>query len=90
MASYRIVCIEKNGDITAVGTGNDPDKALRRWAVTEVREKIEAGDRFYTEDADGNKADVELYGDEWIRTDPDAETDNNLDNLRACRSFGST
>jgi Protein of unknown function (DUF3892) len=85
MASYRIVCVEKNGHITAVGVGTDPNKSDTRWTVAEVRAAIKNGDRFYTEDADGNKADVELYGDHWIRTDPDNETDNNLDNLRACR-----
>ena len=84
MTSYRIVCVEKNGHITAVGTGTNPNKADRRWTVAEVRERIEAGDRFYTEDDAGAQVEVELYGDEWIRTDPDDETDNNLDSLRAC------
>jgi hypothetical protein len=88
MATYRIVCVEMGDDhIEAVGTGTDPNKADKRWTVAKVRERIKAGDRFYTEDAAGKQADVVLLGDEWIRTDPDAETDNNLDNLRACRSF---
>jgi Protein of unknown function (DUF3892) len=90
MASYRIVCVEKDDHITAVGTGTNPRKASKRWTVAKVRERLDAGDRFYTEDGDGNQADVEPYGEQWIRTDPDAQTDNNLDNLRACRSFGST
>ena len=84
MTEYRIVCVEKDEHIVAVGIGTDPNKAMKRWTVAKVRERLKAGDRFYTEDADGNKADVEPYGEEWIRTDPDDETDNNLDNLRAC------
>lgn len=85
MASYRIVCVEKNSHITAVGTGSDPNKASKRWTVSQVRQALENGDRFYTEDTSGHQVDVEAYGDKWIRTDPDNETDNNLDNLRACR-----
>jgi hypothetical protein len=86
MATYRVVCVEKDEDdnIAAVGTGTNSNKATQRWTVAQVRSRIQAGDRFYTEDSDGNQADVELYGDKWIRTDPDAEADNNLDNLRAC------
>ena len=88
MAEYRIVCVnEDDGHITVVGTGTDPNEATKKWTVAQVRAAIKAGDRFYTQDTDGNKAYVELYGDEWIRTDPDNETDNNLDNLRACRNF---
>jgi hypothetical protein len=84
MAAYRIVCVEKDEHITAVGTGTDSAKATQRRTVAEVRAAIKTGTRFYTKSlSTGKEADVELYGD-GIRTDPDGEKDNNLDELRAC------
>ena len=88
MTEYRIVCVEKNSHITAVGVGTNPDKATDRLTVAQVRAAMKDGDRFYTEDTTGHQVEVEPYGDSWIKTDPDDETDNNLDNLRACRGFG--
>ena len=84
MATYRIVCVTKGrGGIHTVGTGTDPGKANKRWSVAEVRARIRAGDRFYTESpSTGKKADVEPF--DTIRSSADHVTDNNLDNLRSC------
>jgi hypothetical protein len=85
---HQIVCVEKDERIIAVGTGTDSDKATKRWTVAEVRAQIKLGVRFYTvSPSTGKEADVELYGTDMIRTDPDGDEDNNLDDLRACRAF---
>lgn len=88
MSAYQIVCVETkepHEGIIAVGTSSDGVRADQRWTVAAVREAIEKGTRFYTvSPSTGDEADVELFGT-GIRTDPDEVTDNNLDDLRACR-----
>lgn len=91
----RIVCVETlhpHRHITHVGTGSSPDQASKRWTVAEVRAKLRAGYRFYTQDPiTGQTADVEPYDAHvngrvvyTIRSSADATPRNNLDNLRAC------
>jgi hypothetical protein len=97
MVSYRIVCTDQEpagashdaAHIVAVGVGDDPSGADRRFEVDEVRAKIDRGTTFYTKsEATGKTAEVEKYdcscGYETIRTNPDDRIDNNLDNLREC------
>ncbi|NLB75869.1 MAG: DUF3892 domain-containing protein [Crenarchaeota archaeon] len=95
---YRIVCTEqepaqnppKHAHIVAVGTGTDPDKADQRLTLTQVIQKMDNGDRFYTKGLrTGKIAWVEKYWCSYcrqhhIRSSPDATTDNNLDSLRYC------
>ena len=56
--------------------------------VLEVYLAIDNGDRFYTEDQFGNRAEVRKYkcacGRGSLRSAPDATRWNNLDNLRIC------
>lgn len=95
--SYRIVCTiqeprQANHDharIIEVGTGSDPDKTPQRWALGEVLEAIAKNDVFYTRDREGNTAKVipilcNTCNRWWIKSTPDATTNNNLDNLRSC------
>jgi hypothetical protein len=84
ITDYRVVCVVKGERITGVGTGTE-EVADTRWSVAGVRIAIKEGHRFYTvSPSTGDEADVELNED-GIRTDPDKVTDNNLENLRACR-----
>lgn len=95
---YRIVCTEqepaqnppRHAHIVAVGTGSNPNQADQRLTLSQVIQKMDNGDRFYTKGLQSGKtAWVEKY---WcshcrkyhIRSSPDATTDNNLDNLRYC------
>jgi hypothetical protein len=56
MAYYRIVCTEQqpvhqpttHAHIVAVGTGDDPDRATKRWTLDEVLAGMGRGDVFYT------------------------------------------
>ncbi len=98
MASYRIVCTEQepvtqpttHAHIVAVGTGNDPDSANKRWTLNEVLAAMDQGHTFYTQGKNSGKvAQVQKYvcqlcGRTHIRSTPDAVQDNNLDNLRRC------
>jgi hypothetical protein len=66
VAAYRVVCVEWQSfddghrHIVAIGTGDNPRKAEERWTMTEVLFSMRFGqDRFYTEDANGQSADVE-------------------------------
>lgn len=96
--NYRIVCTEQepapnppqHAHIVAVGVGNDPDAANKRFTLAEVLSMMDTGDNFYTVGTrTGKSAWVEKY---WcshcsrhhIRSSPDATTDNNLDSLRYC------
>jgi hypothetical protein len=99
MATYRIVCTVQlpanhpttNAHIVEVGTGDDPAKASKRWKLDEVIAAIDRGDIFYTQ---GERSGKIAYVEKWycaycsryyIRSKPDAVTDNNLDSLRICR-----
>ena len=91
MTQKRIVCTEKSsgghGHILKVGIGTDPGKATDSETVSVVRSNIAAGDIYYTYGG-GKTALVRRYdcscGVKTIRSDSDATTANNLDNLRAC------
>ena len=91
----RIVCVETehpHRHIVAVGVGVKADRADDRLTVAEVRAAIEEGDLFYTVgSSSGDFAVVRLddcrIGEctvETIRTSPDDEKDDNLDEMRVC------
>ena len=92
---HRIVCVNKeytHSHITLVGTGTNAQHWDRTWTVKEVREALERGDRFYTVSASSGKAawvradNCRVAGCtiKTIRSNPDAVTDNNLDNMSGC------
>ena len=101
MSRYRIVCTEqepatnhpKNAHIVAVGVGNDPNQANGRFTLSQVLQKMDNGDTFFTKGLQtGKVAELVDYkcaycGKRHIRSASDATTDNNLDDLRICRSF---
>ncbi len=91
----RIVCVETehpHRHIVAVGIGANAARADYRMTVAEVRNAIEDGDVFYTVGSSSGK--TALVGLDTchfptctvatIRTNPDDEKDDNLDELRAC------
>lgn len=98
MATYRIVCADQksSGDsnqhthIVAVGVGDDPNKAQRKWTLDEVLRGIERGDVFYTQGVNtGAVALVEAYTCApcrrvHIRSAADKVADNDLDRIRRC------
>jgi len=101
MSTYRIVCttqepLDKPHDaahIVSVGTGSDPDTASANWSLKQVLDAIQSGNSFFTKspstgkEASVNKYECKTCGRTTIRSSADAVTDNNLDNLRKCRSF---
>jgi hypothetical protein len=98
MATYRIVCTDQEASghskqhahIVAVGIGDDPNKAPRKWALDEVLGAIDRGDLFYTKGMNtGKVAIVEKYTCApcrrvHIRSAADKVTDNDLDRIRRC------
>ena len=98
MATYRIVCTVETPSghsiqqthIVAVGVGDDPNEAARRWTLDEVLAAIDHGDILYTRGTTSNKlALVEKYTCTpcrrvYIQSAADAVTDNSLDSLRPC------
>lgn len=98
MAYYRIVCTEQkpypnpptHAHIVAVGTGDDPYRASRRWTLTEVLDAMDLGDVFFTRGEQSGQVAlvvkylcVHCFG-YHIKSAADAVTDNNLDSLRYC------
>lgn len=95
MSTYRIVCVDTeypHRHILSVGTGTDPNKASQKWTTAQVRQALADGDRFYTK-SPSTGAEADVHSDDCpepgcsfktIRSDADAVTDNNLDNLRGC------
>ena len=76
---------DQHGDITALCGGDSKwGKVPKGLAI----ENIENGyTRYYVEDANGIRANVEVYtlsGVKHLRTDPDSSCLNNLDNLPDC------
>jgi hypothetical protein len=100
MASYRIVCTVQvpvtqpwsHRHIVEVGTGSNPDGYSKKWTLTQVLAAIDRGETFYTEGKQSGKrarvvkVQCDSCGRDIIRSSPDAVADNNLDNLRACRT----
>jgi hypothetical protein len=99
---YRIVCTTQepisapwsHQHIVSVGMGTDPDQATKQWPLAGVIAAIDRGDEFYTRslstglEAEVIKVACAACGQRWfIRTVADPAKDNNLDNLRRCRSF---
>ena len=97
MASYRIVCVSTlhpHRHITQVGVGTNSSQAEAMWSVEKVRSMIRDGHRFVTYSPSTGKH-AEVRPDDYrkyagctiktIRSAADAVTDNNLDNMRACR-----
>jgi len=98
MATYRIVCTDREASgrstphahIVAVGVGDDPNKAQRKWALDEVLKGIDRGDVFYTKGVNtGKVALVQAYTCAscrrvHIRSAADKVTDNDLDRIRRC------
>lgn len=76
-----------------MGTGKDPNKASKRWKLEEVLDAMDEGVTFYTKgESTGKIAGVHKYrcktcGRITLRSDADAIPDNNLDNIRKCRSW---
>ena len=103
MTSYRIVCTTQaptnvppsHQHIVEVGTGTDPSVASKRWPLDKVLAAMDAGDTFHTLGVtSGKRAAVEKYvcsscRRTYIRSAADRVADNNLDNLRPCRSWNS-
>ncbi len=98
MATYRITCTQQvpvtepttHAHIVAVGTGLTAQSYSRRWTLNEVLAAMDRGDVFYTTgEQSGRTAYVEKYvctlcRRTYIRSNPDAVKDNNLDSLPRC------
>jgi hypothetical protein len=100
METRRIVCVETehpHRHILAVGIGTEANKASYRLTTAEVRNAIANGDVFYTiGSVTGDSAlvspdDCRIGGCtiKTIRTHPDDTRDDNLDEMRVCRTFSS-
>ena len=95
---FRIVCTDQepvyqpttHAHIVSVGTGDDPNRASKKWTLAEVVQAIDSGHEFYTIGLKtGRVAIVEkcYCGYCWkthIRSAADSVHDNNLDSLRRC------
>ena len=104
MATYRIVCTDQEASghskqhahIVAVGIGDDPNKAQRKWALDEVLGAIDRGDLFYTKGMNtGKVAIVEKYTCApcrrvHIRSAADKVADNDLGRIRHCSGSSQT
>lgn len=97
MAQHRAVRICKETvlqphshmHIVSVGTGQDTARCSKTWTVTEIYEAMDSGDFFFTRGENGETAlvqkfDCPLCSAPTLRSSPDAEPDNNLDNLPIC------
>ena len=95
---YRIVCVEKeaaqyspeHAHVIAVGIGSNLWEEKERLTLSQVIQKMDTGDRFYTQGFRTGKINwVEKY---WcshcncynIRSSPDVARDNDIDYQRYC------
>lgn len=89
MARHKVTCVTKKDDtnsgITHIGSGVGTNK--NTWTKAEAIKEIKAGTtQFYT-DVGGVQADVVVRGiapNEYLTTDPDKTTKNNLLSLPDC------
>lgn len=78
----QITCSDRdnNGVIQAIGN------AGRTWSRPDAVRLIKTGsESFYVQQPGTRPSDVHVYADYYLRTDPDGDARNNLDNLVACR-----
>lgn len=94
IAAYRIVCVERQPvgqpeshvHIVKIGT-EDGDVCTRQWSLYQVLDAMEEGDVFYTQDKTSGKiasvvtCHCAQCNRTYIRSDTNAVTGNNLDNL---------
>lgn len=94
---YRVICTTQEpahvphtaAHIVTVGTGLTTSHYDQQWTVAEVYRAMDTGHRFYTQSpSTGQIAFVRKWncscGRPTLRSNPDAVSDNNLDNLPAC------
>jgi hypothetical protein len=93
MTDKHVVCTNmQDCHIGSVGIGSG-GRHPEVETVMDVYRGIQSGDRYFTDDLIENKAArVRPYrcgmcGRETLRSDPDATTRNNLDNLSSCALF---
>ena len=90
MVDYRIVCKNLSSDeshIVKVGLiepNGDPKTADFSKTPKEVNQMIENGNRCFFTLENGREAEVEQFGDDFIKTKADGILKNNLRNLRNC------
>jgi hypothetical protein len=90
VADYRIVCITKDGiyphdHVVSVGVGT----SSFQWSVAQVRESLSKGHQFHTlGPLSGRAAHVRPFdcecGVQTIRSNYEAEPDNDLEQLNRC------
>ena len=84
MATYQITCVTRehnSGTIIGIGSGH------KRWTKASAIREIQSGATSFYTTAGGVKAAIVVQGsppNEYLRTDPDLTTKNNLENLPTC------
>jgi len=92
MTDYRIVCKNISSDEThiekvgLIKPNGDPKQADFIRTPKEVNQMIKDGDKCFFTLESGKDAEVEQFGDDFIRTKADGTLKNNLRHLRDCRS----
>ena len=89
MTQYMIICITLSSDqnnIERVGLTSDSfSNIVRRFATPkELNQLLQNGDKCYFTGMYGQRAEVEPYGDDFIRTSGDKTLINNLRHLHRC------
>ena len=93
MTDYRIVCknlSDNESRIIRIGLikpGGNPSKADFSATPKEVNNMIESGNRCFFTMEGGKEAEVDQFGDDFIRTKADGTVKNNLRHLRNCNPF---
>ncbi|MCB9833787.1 MAG: DUF3892 domain-containing protein [Planctomycetes bacterium] len=78
---HQISCADKdrNGVIQGIGNRN------RTWTRLEAVRLIRSGTAsFFVQRPGTRPTDIHVYADQYLRTDPDGDSRNNLDDLGGC------
>ena len=71
--------------ITSVcGLWGEGGKLMRTWKETAVSHIKNRTHTYYVKDSKGNRADVHVYADKHLRTDPNSKCEDNLHSLPDC------
>ena len=80
--AHQITCSDRDRNGVVQSIGNRSRTWSRPEAVRLITSRLGS---FYVQQPGTRPSDIHVYAGQYLRTDPDGDPRNNLDNLSACQ-----